>query len=106
MYIDLLIIFVIVSILFFIISAILSEENPRLSIIFIITGMIFTVYASYGFINVEYLLGDGTIYSDDSYADAFGWGFFFLALLYVMLFFYAGFNYMRLVIEQRENQRR
>lgn len=105
MYIDLLIIFVIVSILLFIISAVLSEENPRLSIIFIITGLIFTLYASFGFVQVEYLLGDGTVYTDESYGPAFSIGFIFLGLLYVLLFFYAGFNYMRQVLEEKELQR-
>jgi predicted membrane protein len=105
MYIDLLIIFVIVSILFLIISIILVEENPRLSVVFIIVGLIFTVYCSFGFMQVQYVLGDGTLYTDESYAEPFGWGFFFIAMIYAMLFFYAGYNYMRQMMYPGEKPR-
>ena len=100
MLVDLLLIFIIISVLLFIISAIMVEENPSLSVIFIIAGLMFTTYAAFGFIKIDYLLPDGTLYTDSSYGEAYGWGFFFFAMLYALLFVKAGFNYLKQKAEQ------
>jgi Ca2+/Na+ antiporter len=105
MLIDLLAIFILITVLLFIISAIMVEENPTMSIIFIIAGMFFTVYCVFGFASIDVVLGDGTVYSNTTYLEAYGWGFFFMFILYVMLFVKAGFNYLNDRVEQREEPR-
>ena len=57
-------VFVIISILLFIFSVIMVEENPVMSIILIVVGMVFTAYCVFGFASVDIVLGDGTLYTD------------------------------------------
>jgi hypothetical protein len=100
MLLDILIVFVIITILLFIISVIMVEENPAVSIILIIAGMIFSIFCVFGFGSVDVMLGDGTLVSDTSYYETFGWAFFFFFLFYALLFIKAGFNYMQIVINE------
>jgi len=104
MLLDLLAIFIMITIQLFIISAVMVEENPSIAIIFIVAGMFFTVYCVFGFASVDIVLGDGTVHTDTTYLEAYGWGFFFFFILYVMLFVRAGFNYTQQKIEEAERR--
>ena len=52
MLVDMLMVFIIVSILLFVFSVFLMDEQPILTIPFVFAGMIFTVISTYGFFNV------------------------------------------------------
>ena len=105
---DLLILFIVLSILFFIISVYLMEEKPMLSIPFIMLGMIFTILASYGMWNVEVLyvgynassgLTNTSIYTTTSYGDPYSYIFMLFFFIYVVLFFRAGVNTWKEALE-------
>lgn len=93
--------FIVLSILFFILSVYLMESNPQLSIPFIMLGMIFTVLVTYGLWNVEVLyvnynatsgLTNTSIYSTESYGDPYSYIFMLFFFIFMVLFFRSGFN--------------
>jgi hypothetical protein len=96
-----LIIFIIITIILFILSAILMDDNPMIAIPIIFAGMIFTILCSFGFFDVGTLyigqnLTTGNleplIYSDESYGVGYPWVFFFMFILFAILFIRVGFN--------------
>jgi len=108
MFMDLLILFIVFSILFFILSVWLMENNPKLSIPFIMLGMIFTILVTYGLWEVEMLyvsynassgLTNTSIYNTMSYGDPYSFIFALFFFFYLILFFRAGFNMWREALE-------
>jgi len=98
---DLLMLFIVLTILFFILSIYLMETNPKISIPFIMVGMIFTILVTYGLWNVEVLYvgynatsGFTTtdVYATSSYGDPYSYIFMLLFFVFLVLFFRAGFN--------------
>lgn len=101
MFMDILVLFIILTILFFILSVYLMETNAVLSIPFITMGMIFTIIVTYGLWNVEVLyvnynattgFSDTAIYSTTSYGDPYSYIFMLVFFIYCACFFRAGFN--------------
>jgi len=108
MLVDMLMVFIIVSILLFVFSVFLMDEQPILTIPFVFAGMIFTVISTYGFFNVEtFYVGQNVTtgnfeafnYVDTSYATVYPWVFFFLFILYVFIFIRVGFNLWKEAME-------
>jgi hypothetical protein len=103
MFMDIIILFIILAILFFIISVYLVEGNPSVSIPFIMLGMIFCVLCTYGLWNVEVLyvgynatsgLSETNVYTV-SYGDPYSYIFMLLFMVFTVLFVRAGFNMWR-----------
>jgi len=101
MFMDILMLFIVLSILFFILSIYLMEEKPLMSIPFILLGMIFTILVTYGMWDVEILyvsynassgLTNTSIYTTSSYGDPYSYIFVLFFFMFVVLFFHAGFN--------------
>ena len=98
---DVLILFIIITVILFFVSVFTMEDNPFLSIPFIMVGMIFSILCTYGFWDVEYFYvgynattGNTTtnIYSTMDYGNPYGYIFMFLFFIFFVLFFRAGFN--------------
>ena len=101
---DMLIIFIMISIILFIITILIMEDYPMIAIPLIFAGMIFTVLCTYGFFNVEiFYMGQNVttgnltpyLYTDTSYSEVYPWVFFFLFILYIFLFIRIGFNMVK-----------
>ena len=97
-------IFIVITIILFILSFFVMEDMPILAIPFIFAGMIFTVLCAYGFFDVgTFYIGQNIttgnlepgIYSDESYGIMFPWIFFFIFILYMFLFVKVGFNLLK-----------
>lgn len=93
--------FIVLSILFFILSVYLVENNPRISIPFIMLGMIFTILCAYGMWEVEVLyvnynassgLTNTSVYSTMDYGDPYSYIFVLFFFVFMVLFFRSGFN--------------
>ena len=98
---DFLVLFIVLSILFFILSVYLMESNPKICIPFIMLGMIFTILVVYGLWDVEVLyvnynassgLTNTSIYNTMSYGDPYSYVFVLFFFIFMVLFFRAGFN--------------
>jgi hypothetical protein len=106
---DLLILFIVLSILFFILSVYLMETNPMLSIPFIMLGMIFTILCTYGMWHVEVLYADynatlGTTTTSVhamNYGEPYSYIFMFFFFIFMILFFRAGFNMWSVALQQK-----
>ena len=99
MLIDMLMIFIIISIVLFILCLYMMEENPTLAIPLIMVNMIFIVIITYGFWNVEYIASytsggefNTTIFSTDEYGDPYSFIFVVFFFIHLLLFFRTGFN--------------
>lgn len=110
MFMDFLIIFIILTIIFFILSMYTMEETPQMSIPFIMLGMIFTILCAYGLWNVEVIYTNynatvGTtntsIYSTGVYGDPYSYIFVLFFFIYLVLFFKAGFNMWNIALKQQ-----
>jgi predicted membrane protein len=104
MLLDLLLIFTTISIVLLILSALVVDDNPELSIVFIFAGLLFVVYCALGYSSIDVVLSDGSLYSDSSTYDAFGWGFLWIGILYIFVFIRGGFNYLRFRAEKMKEQ--
>jgi len=98
---DVLILFIIITIILFFVSVFTMEDNPILSIPFIMLGMVFSVLCTYGFWDVEYFYvgynattGNTSthIYSTMDYGNPYGYIFMLMFFIFFVLFFRAGFN--------------
>lgn len=107
---DMLIIFVVITIICFFLGLFLMEEKPMLSIPVIMVGMIFCVLCSYGFWNVEMLyvgynssVGNttATIYSTMNYGDPYSYIFMVLFYIFCLMFVKAGFNSWKDALETK-----
>ena len=90
-----LMIFIIVTLLMLIITIFMVEEQPYMSIPFIIMGWIFSVLCAYGVWDVEWavLQNDNTfVLESASYGEPYSYVFVLIFFIFVMLFVKAGFN--------------
>jgi hypothetical protein len=101
---DLLFLFIVLSILFFILSIIFLEDKPSIAIPFIMLGMIFVILCTYGMWDVEMIyvnynassgLTNTSIYSTTEYGDPYSYVFVLFFFIYMVLFFRCGFNMWR-----------
>lgn len=104
MFMDILMLFIVLSILFFILSIYLLEDKPFVAIPFIMLGMIFTILCAYGLWDVEVLyvnynassgLTNTSIYSTIEYGDPYSYIFVLFFFIFMVLFFKSGFNMWR-----------
>lgn len=109
MLIEIQILFIVVTIILFILSVYTMEDYPILAIPLIMVGIIFAVLVTYGFWDIDYFYvaynstqGNSTpyIYSTYEYYEPFGYVFFALVFVYCMLFVRAGFNFLKQSKEQ------
>ena len=90
-----LIIFIIVTLLMLIISIFLMEEQPIITIPFVMIGMIFSVLCTYGVWNVEWVAmhNDNTfVLESTSYGEPYSYVFMLLFFIFMLIFVKAGFN--------------
>ena len=108
MLLNLLIIFIILTIIFLFLSFFTMEDYPMLGIPFVMIGMIFSVLCTYGLWNIEtvYIGYNATfgntsaeIYSDTSYGEPYSYIFMFLFFVFVLVFFRIGWNLWQEAIE-------
>ena len=96
MLVEILGLFIIISVILFILSLYTMEENPMLAIPLIMVNMIFIVIITYGFFDVEwfYIALDGTptIYSTTDYGEPYAYIFFMFFFIHIMLFVKTGYN--------------
>lgn len=96
MLIEMLLIFIIVSVILFIFSLYTMEENPMLAIPLIMVNIVFVVLIMYGITYVEwfYIAADGTptIYSTMTYANPYAYVFLVFMFIQIMLLIKTGFN--------------
>lgn len=107
---DMLIIFIVISIILFILTVFVMDDMPMLAIPFIFAGMIFAILCAYGFFDVgTFYVGqnittgnlEASVYSDESYGVMYPWVFFFVFILYVFLFVKVAFNIWKEANETR-----
>ena len=101
MFIDLVILFIVLTVLFLFISIYETENNPFIAIPFIMLGMIFTILVTYGLWDVEipYVGYNSTfgnssfaMFSTSSYVDPSSYIFILVFFVFVMLFIRCGWN--------------
>jgi hypothetical protein len=106
---DLLILFIVLSILFFILSVYLVETSPMISIPFIMLGMIFTIITTFSLWNVEILytnfnattgITNASIHTIN-YSDPYSYIFVLFFFIFMVLFFRAGFNMWNIALKQQ-----
>lgn len=113
MFMDLLIIFILLSIIMFILSVFIMEtENPIMAVPFIMVGMIFTILCAYGVWDVEFLyinfnatLGttSASIYSTDAYGDPYSYIFMVFFFFFVLVLVKTGANVVKQALEEEKN---
>lgn len=100
---EILMLFIILTIIMFIISMVIVDEYPIISVPFIIVGMIFCILSAYGLWNIEtqYVGYNATFgntsfhtYSTASYGDPYSYVFFFFFFVFFLLFIRAGWRYL------------
>jgi len=91
---DMLILFIVITLLCLIISIFLMEDRPQIAIPFIMIGMIFTILCTYGFWDVEYFYvgynatagnTSSFMYSTSQYGDPYSYVFFIVFWIFVIL---------------------
>ena len=101
MLLEMLIVFIIITVILFILSVIFMDDAPMVAVPILFTGMVFTILCAFGFFEVDtvYLgqnLSTGAIepmiYSNEAYNTAYPWVFFFLFILFAIVFLRIGFN--------------
>jgi len=107
---DLLILFIVLTIIFLLLSIFTMEEYPMYCIPLVMCGMIFSIICTYGLWNIEspYTAYNSTwgntsteLYANTSYGDPYGYIFMFLFFLFVMVFFRVGWNLWREALETK-----
>ncbi len=96
--------FIVVTLVSILISAYLMEENPIISIPFIMIGLIFSVICAYGVWDVEWVVlhSDNTLVLESvDYGIPYTFVFVFLFFVFVLFFFRAGFNLYKEAIETK-----
>lgn len=88
--------FIVVTVIFFLISFYMMEEYPKMSIPFIMLGMIFSILCTYGFFRIDFptLLSDDTfvIQETNQYGEPYGYVFMLIFFIFLAFMFRAGFN--------------
>lgn len=99
MMIEWLTIFIVISIIFFIIILYTVDDNPVICVPLIIVNLIIITFVMMGFMNVEWFYidtsGNPGMYSTDSYANPYSYVFFAFFFINAMLFVKAAVNYLR-----------
>ena len=89
-------IFIILTIIFFLVSFYMMEEYPKMSIPFIIIGMIFSILCSYGFYRIDFpslLSNDSFVIQETTqYYEPYGYVFVLIFFIFLAFMFRAGFN--------------
>jgi len=107
---EILVLFIIITIIMFILSVYTVDENPTLSIPFIMVGMIFCVLCAYGMWNVEtqYIgynatLGNTSFYTQSvsTYGDPYSYVFLAFFFIFVLLFIRSGWNLWKEALETK-----
>lgn len=107
---DMLMLFMILSVLFLVITLFIMEEFPMQTIPFIMMGMVFCILSAYGCFDVEYFyvgynatLGSSTtgIYSTVDYYTPLSYVFMLLFFIYVVLFVKTGANWWTLALQTK-----
>lgn len=105
---DMLILFVLITIITFILSVFLVEDRPLLSIPIVMIGMIFSILCTYGLWDVEfYTTGYNSTLGNTSmdlshittYGDPYGYVFMLIFFVFMVLFIRAGFNLWKEALE-------
>jgi len=100
MFMDILILFIIITLIMFFISVFLVEDKPMIAFPFIMIGMVFSILCTYGMWDVEYLyigynstIGNTSsyVYSTTQYGDPYSYIFVLFFFIFMILFFRAGF---------------
>ena len=98
---EMLVIFVIITLVCLILTIFLVEDYPKLSIPFIMFGMIFSVLCTYGWWKVDFFytnynasLGNTTpvIYSTTEYGTPYSYVFVIIFFIFMALLFLAAYN--------------
>jgi len=105
MLIEVLILFIIITVLMLILSIYTVEsDKPEMSVPFIMVGMIFSILCAYGFANVEFfyihyenVTNNSTeyipaIFSTTQYAKVYPYIFVLIVFIFAILLFRAGYN--------------
>jgi len=101
MIVDILILFIVITVILFFVSVFMMEDRPSIAIPFIMLGMIFCILCAYGMWDVETIvvgynstLGNTSteIYSTMDYGEPYSFVFVFFFFTYVVLFFRCGWN--------------
>lgn len=107
---DMLMLFIVITLILFFVSVFLMEDYPLLSIPFIMLGMIFSILVTYGLWDVEYFyvgynasVGNTSTYtySTMSYGDPYSYIFVLLFFIFVVLFIRSGMNMWRDALETK-----
>ena len=107
---DMLILFIIITVIMFILTLYTLEENPHLSIAFITLGLVFSILCTYGLWNVEYMyIGynasngttEGVTYSTINYGDPYSYIFVLIFFIFGILLMKAAFNAWNQALEQK-----
>jgi len=111
---DMLVLFILITVIMLIISVFLMEDNPFLSIPFIMVGMIFSILCTYGMYDVEVY---SNIYNSTSgnttvevtsfmdWGDPYAYVFMLLFFVFFIVFIRAGFNMWRLALDNQNKSR-
>lgn len=108
---DMLLLFIVVTILCLIISIFLMEDYPVIAIPFIFIGIVFSILCTYGLWNVEffyvgYNATEGNtstyIYGTSVYGDPYSYIFVLLFFIFFILFFKTGFNWWHMALEKQD----
>lgn len=104
MIVDILLLFIIITIILLFVSVFTMEDTPLISIPFIMCGMIFSILCTYGFWNVEYFyvgynasVGNTStyMYSTIDYGNPYGYIFVLMFFIFCILFIRCGMNMWR-----------
>lgn len=104
---DILMLFIILTIIFLFISFFTMEDYPMISLPFCMIGMIFSVLCTYGMWNVETLyIGYNATFGNTSaelysanYSEPYSYIFMFLFFVYILIFFRIGWNLWQEALE-------
>jgi hypothetical protein len=105
---DMLVLFILLTIIILVISVFLVEDRPLLSIPFVMIGMIFSILCTYGFYDVEIYsnvfnstsgLSSVEVTHFMEWGDPYAYVFMLLFFVFFILFIRAGFNMWQLALE-------
>lgn len=104
MLIDILILFIIITLIVFFLTLFIIEDKPMIALPLIMIGMIFSILCTYGMWNVEYFYvgynategnSSSYIFSTMDYGDPYSYIFVLFFFVFIILFFKAGWNMWR-----------
>ena len=108
MLIDILILFIIITIIVFFLTLFIMDDKPMIALPLVMIGMVFSILCTYGMWNVEYFyvgynatVGNSSsyIFSTMSYGDPYSYIFVLFFFVFVILFFKVGWNMWKEALE-------